>query len=176
MTNAFTAAVTNIVTMVDDPWPSLQQFGTAFSAGLLALAVLYLLVGLVMWGLRWKARTLEDFKEEKPVRFSTTFAFVEQSLMFLAAVAGREVFSFAVGGWLVFKSVSRYSRWQSSDESAESPSLERRAQEAGMTKAHYRAAIAHNRFLIFLLGTGLSIAAGGIAGLVYHYVLHIKSS
>jgi hypothetical protein len=58
-------------------------------------------------------------------------------------------------------------------EPAESASTEEKANwSAALRKYRRKAAIAHNSFQIFAIGTAMSIAAGGMAGVVYHYVLH----
>lgn len=148
--------VTNIVTISEKEWPAPSHFGIGLAVGFVVLFVLYWLVRLVMCGLRHRAGTSKEPAAVERIAFSTTFAAVEQFLFYLAAIAGLEVFGFAVGGWLVMKSVCQYARWKVPDPPHDDPKA---------------AALAHNRFLIFILGSGMSIAAGGIAGVAYHYTL-----
>jgi hypothetical protein len=147
--------VTNIIKIADEEWPPPLHFIAAFCVGLIAYFILNRIVRSVMKALHRKAGTTSNPAAEKGKPFSETFALVEQFLFYLAAVAGLQIFGFAVGGWLVMKSVCRYALWKPSDETQRES--------------------AHNRFLIFILGTGMSIASGGIAGVAYHYSLYILS-
>ena len=167
ITNTVTT-VTNIVTMSDKEWPSEIPFCKAFALGLLAWLLFYGVVWLLVKFLHWRGGTkIGESAAVKKIALSPYIAFFEQLLFYLAAIVGPEVFGWAVGGWLVFKSVSRYARWQSSDV----PAKPQRNTSSDEEKARVEDARAHNRFQIFIVGTGMSIAAGGIAGVVYHYAL-----
>jgi hypothetical protein len=107
---------------------------------------------------------------------SSSIAIPEQVLFYFAAIAGREVFGLVAGGWLVFKAVNKYARWEGPavepPEPDESAKPEEKAKwKAALESYRYKAAIAHNRFQIFAIGTAMSIAAGSAAGVVYRYVL-----
>ena len=89
---------------------------------------------------------------------SEAIARIEQVLFFLAAIIGdRSLFGSVIEGWAILKAISSYALWMKNKEAANATD----------------AAIAHNRVQIFIVGTGMSIAAGGLAGIVYHLVLHL---
>lgn len=164
-----------MVTQINTNWPLLKHFFLSFSAGLIALFLLYWIVRKVINYLRHRGGILEDFKKEaKSIGLSTRIAFIEQFLFFLAAIAGKEIFGWAVTGWLVFKGIHLWARWESSKTSI--PEISKRAKKAGLTQKHYRDAIVRNRFMVFLIGTGMSIAAGGISGVVYHYIMWLQEN
>jgi hypothetical protein len=94
---------------------------------------------------------------------------IEELLFYFAAIAGGGVFGSAVEGWAILKAVSRYALWQGDRRKNV------RLEESSHPTADFDAAIAHNRFQIFVVGTGMSLAAGGIAGATYHCVLHLLS-
>lgn len=130
-----------------------------------------------MHWLRKKGDILEDFKkEQKSIGLSTRIAFIEQCLFFLAAIAGKEVFGWAIGGWLVFKGIHQWARWNSSKDLHTNGKISGRAKKAKLPLNHYFDAIDRNRFMVFLIGTGMSIATGGISGAVYHYVMLLLQS
>jgi hypothetical protein len=138
--------------MGDKDWPSFCHFLIAFIAGFGVLTVLYVVVLLTILALRHKGGVSEDSADIKKVALSHIVAGIEQFIFYLAAIAGTQIFGFAVGGWLLFKAVSRYARWE----------VSRKAND-------FEAALAHNRRQIFLIGTLMSITAGGLAGFFYHF-------
>jgi hypothetical protein len=105
---------------------------------------------------------------------SPSIAVHEQLLFYIAAVAGPTILGFAVGGWLVLKSVNKYARWEKPQEPGPEPENEagRPAWCESVLRYYREAATAHNSFQIFAIGTALSIAAGGLAGVSYHYALY----
>ena len=155
--------VTNLVTITSEPWPQPKQFAIAFLVGSAALFALYWIVWFIMRCLKSRFGTSAQPPEVQRIAFSPTFAAFEQFLLYLAAVAGREIFGFALAGWLVLKVASRYALWQVPECGG----------RGGVAASTFEAAVAHNRYLIFLLGTGMSLAASGIAGFLYHYTLHL---
>lgn len=165
-----------MVTQINANWPLLKYSFLSFFAGLIALFLLYWIVRIVIYCLRQRGGILEDFKKEaKSIGLSTRIAAIEQFLFFLAAIAGKDVFGWAVTGWLVFKGIHQWARWESSKTTIQKIS-KKSAKKAGFTQAHYRDAIVRNRFMVFLIGTGMSIAAGGISGAVYHYIMWLQES
>ena len=86
----------------------------------------------------------------EPIALSERFAWIEQFIFYLAAIAGTQVFGFAVTGWFVLKAVSNYDLW------AVSPDQRGNKIES---------ARAHNRRQIFLIGTLMSVTAGGFGRL-----------
>ena len=143
---------TNVVVMADTAGSSpVGDHLWAFGVGLIVLGVLSLVVRSLVRYLHDKAETPRS-TGRKP--FSELFARFEQVLLFFACVAGHEVFGFALAGWLVMKSVSKYAAWNAADKASQNQKDS-----------------AHNRFLIFIVGTGLSVTAAGIAAGVYHWVL-----
>lgn len=164
-----------MTTTTNTNWPLLNHFFLSFLAGLITLFILYWIVWIVIYYLRKRGDILEDFKKEaKSIGLSTRIAFIEQFLFFIAAIAGKEVFGLAVTGWLVFKGIHQWARWESSKTII--PEIPKRVKKAGLTKKHYSDAIVRNRFMVFLIGTGMSIAAGGISGVVYHYIIWFQES
>ena len=148
----------------------------SFFAGSIALIILYWVIRGILRYLRKKGDAYRDFEKEKPIRLSPKVAAIEQFLFFLSAIAGKEVFGFAAGGWLVFKGIHRWARWDSvptnpADGDTPDNNYAERAKSKGLSLKHYKDALARNRFMIFLVGTGMSIAAGGLAGAVYHYFI-----
>jgi hypothetical protein len=147
--------------MADKDWPSLCHFGQAFVCGLLAYVILYGIVWAITQCLKYKGGVSEDHVDPK-IRLSELFAWIEQFIFFLAPIAGTQVFGFAVTGWFVLKAVSNYDLWTV------------RRSGGGLQKVRAgEAALAHNRRLIFLIGTLMSVTAGGLAGFVYHWKLHL---
>jgi hypothetical protein len=139
---------------------------TAFFTSLLVLMVFSLLVSQIIEYLHREGHPPETSAKVREIALSGSIAIVEQFLFYLAAIAGRpEVFKFAVGGWLVFKTVNKYARWEKPEEKPR--------WESALENYRYKAAIAHNRFQIFAIGTAMSIAAGGTAGVVYRYLLYL---
>ena len=164
-----------MVTQTNTNWQLLKHFFPSFIAGLIVLSILYWIVRIVIYYLRKRGDILEDFKmEAKSIGLSTRIAAIEQFLFFLAAIAGKEIFGWAVTGWLVFKGIHLWARWESSKTSI--GEISKRAKKAGLTPAHYRDAIVRNRFMVFLIGTGMAIAVGGISGVVYHYIMWLQES
>ena len=148
--------------MVDKDWPSPCHFGQAFAWGLLSYFFLYWIVFGIMQGLKYKGGVLDDNVGLGPIKLSETFAWIEQFIFYLAAIAGTQVFGLAVTGWFVLKAVSNYDLWTVPRSGG------------GLQKVRARAAaLAHNTRLIFLIGTLMSVAAGGLAGFVYHWKLHL---
>lgn len=154
------------------------HFVISFMAGLGALCILSLLVTYIVSCLQRKGG-LEDLVEKERsagLRLAEWFGRVEHSLFFLAAIVEPEFFKWAVAAYLVFKAIHRWELWRPEKVEnipEEVEGIPESAQRAGMSEAHYRAAIGRNRFLVFVAGTGLSIAAGGLAGAVFHFVMRI---
>ena len=152
-------------TFFQNRWTEIWPFAASFGIGLLAMVVLYRIVRFMVRLLRRKGGTAREATAEGEIGLAATFACIEQFLFYLAAIAGSNVFGFAVAGWLVFKGVSHYARWTPEAVSAQVTPPE----DSKLTPEHYAAAIARNRFVIFVIGTGMAVAAGGVAGAVYHY-------
>lgn len=155
---------------------SIAHIVSCFLSGLIVLIILSWIVRAVVYWLKKSGGILKDSKREKSPGLSTRFAIIEQFLFFLASIAGKEVFGFALGGWLVFKGIHRWSRWDHVPGSVKIP-LELKGREKLMP-SHFSYdeiydAIARRRFMVFLIGTGMSIATGGISGAVYHMLRNI---
>ncbi|MFQ5456068.1 MAG: hypothetical protein ACE5EA_07695 [Nitrospirota bacterium] len=149
----------------------------SFVCGFLVLIVFSVIVFYIICCLRQKGDILEDFEKEqqsKSIGLSTRIAVIEQFLFYIAAIAGKEVFGDAIMGWLVFKGIHQWARWGSAHNmtlSYEEENQVERACKLGFSSLeHYRECLDRNRFMVFLIGTGMSIAAGGIAGAVYNYI------
>lgn len=152
-------------------YSSVLHFLVGLIAGLGALCILSQLVTCIVNRLQRKGGLEAQVKKERNagLRFAESFGRVEQTLFFLARIAGPDFFKWAVGGWLVLKAIHNWRLWDPEDVNEIPDSAKR----AGMSKDHYHAAIGRNRFLVFLAGTGLSIAAGGVAGEIFHLVMRI---
>jgi len=148
---------------------TILHFAVSFMAGLGALCVLSLLVTYIVNCLQRKGGLQDLIEKEKSagLRLAEWFGRVEHSLFFLAMIAGPEFFKWAVAGYLVFKAIHNWRLWSPKKLYDIPPQIA----ESGMSEAHYQAAIGRNRFLMFVAGTGLSIAAGGLAGAVFHVVM-----
>jgi hypothetical protein len=104
--------------------------------------LLSFLVNRIIRSLRVRGGTSGQILKVMKIALSERIAFIEQFLLYLAAVADWEVFKFAAGGWLVFKVVNKYAIWQpAKDEPDHELWAERR-------RYLHTAAIAHNRFQI----------------------------
>ena len=120
------------------------------------------------------------------MELSWIIARLEQFLFYLAAVAGLQVFGFAVGGWLLLKAMSKYARWgEPIKKQPTFPSLVLRRCATKSIQSFcgssgesfsVRAGRNHNRLQIFLIGTLMSLATGGVAGVSYHYVVDLLES
>ena len=140
---------------------------SAFSVGLIVWSFGYLVVWCAVRFLHIKGGTSYQSKSVKEIALSKYIAVAEQLLFYFVAISGPAFFGAVAAGWLLFKGVSRYVLWNPSDPtktisvypSPPDPELE--------------AALAHNRFQIFLVGTGMSIATGGVAGAAYHYANYL---
>lgn len=129
-----------------------------------------------MWLLRRKGDILEDVRREKEISLSVWTAWIEQFLFFFAAIAGKEVFGWALPGWLFFKGIHQWSRWTSPVSTTDISLTSRNYVQANryeLSLQQYLEATARNRFMTFLIGTGMSVAAGGISGAVYHYLVFL---
>ncbi len=84
-------------------------------------------------------------------------------------MAEKEVLAGAIAGWLVLKGIHSYGRWQSSRqeiaEEAKKKGIKDLAGKLGLDPEHYLQGLARNRFLVFSIGTALSISAGALASL-----------
>src|SRR5262245_50302436 len=92
--------------MVDKDWPSPCHFGQAFVCG---LVILFLLSGVVYLILDWLRRRGGVRRTEIENDYDIVlwrFALIEQFIFFLAAIAGAQVFGFAVQAWAVLKAIS----------------------------------------------------------------------
>ena len=146
--------------MADKDWPSPSHFGEAFVYGLGTYVFLYLVVSWIIKLLKHSGGVSDDNVGLEPIALSETFAWIEQFIFYLAAIAGTQVFGFAVGGWFLLKAVSNYTLWDVPTEQRGNKIV---------------SALAHNRRQIFLIGTLMSVAAGGLAGVIYHLTLHALS-
>jgi hypothetical protein len=146
--------------LADKDWPSPSHFGEAFAYGLVTSVVLYHVVFWIMKCLKYWGGVSGDNVGLEPIALSETFAGIEQFIFYLAAIAGTQVFGFAVGGWFLLKAVSNYTLWDVPTEQRDNRIV---------------SALAHNRRQIFLIGTLMSVAAGGLAGVIYHLTLHAIS-
>lgn len=165
--------ITNIVTIRPDAWLYFCECLGAFCFGFLVLVVLSISTQSLLGQLRVIALINKDFDRlmEAGVGFSTVFGRWESVLLFLAAVAGQQVFAFAAGGWLVFKGISKNPHWNTTSELTTEQTYweEWEAANRGLTLEEFQLALRRNRFYIFLLGTGFSVAAAGLAGAAYHW-------
>ena len=111
--------------MADKVWPDPFIFLWAFLAGLLVLALLSPLINKAVEWLHKKGdtKTADERSALKGMELSWIIARLEQFLFYLAAVAGLQVFGFAVGGWLLLKAMSRYARWGEPIKAADIPEL-----------------------------------------------------
>lgn len=153
--------------------PNLLRIPIAFISGIACLIILNRLLNLFMKAL-WKKGDIQEPQLDKTIGLSPFFAGIEQTLFFIAALAGRDIFGFSVGGWLVFKGIHQWSRWHLSVSvnSQQLPEEETsRAKDLGLTPELYREARDRNRFMVFVAGTGMSIAVGGISGATFYYVM-----
>ena len=160
-----------IAKMADKDWPSPILSVLAFGLGLLLLWGLNSVARRRVDSLHRKGDTQELRDKVKHLALSPTIAAYEQFLFYLAAVAGLQVFGFAVGGWLVFKGISKYPIWTAPEKQPEQRFLKNQSREFLED-----AALKHNFLQIFLIGTLMSVAAGGIAGAAYHYALYLLES
>jgi hypothetical protein len=149
-------------TMLDKDWPTLFNFVAAFMAGIAGLTLLHLAVYVILERLRKKGDVCQR-QAEREVALSGWIAGIEQMIFYFAAITGTQVFGFAVTGWFVLKAVSSYNLWNVSDKITRE------------TLYEALSARAHNRRQIFQIGTLMSVTAGGLAGFVYHLIVHIKS-
>lgn len=156
--------------MADKDWPSFWHVIVAFIVGFACLIALYLIVRSRVDSLHKKGDTKYLRDKMKHVALSPTIAGYEQILFYFAAISGRDVFGFAVGGWLVFKGISNYALWKGPKEGPEMNTEFLR--EKQLEQFLEDAARDHNRLQIFLIGTLMSVSAG-IAGAVYHGFLHL---
>ncbi len=104
--------------MVDKSWSSHCHFGQAFTWGLVISFILYWVVRLIILGLRRQGGVSGDAVGLEGVALSESVAAIEQFIFYLAAIAGTQVFDFAVGGWFLLKAVSNYALWEVPKEQA----------------------------------------------------------
>ena len=98
--------------MADKDWPSPSHFGEAFVYGLSTSYFLYWVVYWIVKLLKHWGGTSDDNVALEPIALSETFAGIEQFIFYVAAIAGAQVFGFAVGGWFLLKVVSNYNLWE----------------------------------------------------------------
>lgn len=148
------------------------HFVISFMFGFVALCILVRLVVpcIVSW-LKRKGglEVLVKKEQDAGLVLGRAIGYVEGALFFLAAIFDPEFFKWAVAVYLVFKAIHNWRLWKPEKLYP----LPDSAWKADMSEKHYWAAIGRNRFLIFAVGTGLSVAAGGLAGAVFHLVMRI---
>ena len=158
-----------------------------FSRRVARLALLSPLINKAVEWLHEKGdtKTADERSALKDMELSWIIARLEQFLFYLAAVAGLQVFGFAVGGWLLLKAMSKYARWGEPIKAADIPELGATAlrdkEHSEFLRLQRReffrqAGRNHNRLQIFLIGTLMSLATGGVAGVSYHYVVDLLES
>lgn len=151
---------------------NLLPYILGFVSGCIILIVLHYVIREIIDCLRLKGDIYEEVKSEKKISLSIPNAWLEQFLFFFAAMAGKEVFGWALPGWLFFKGIHQWSRWASPITTTDISLTSRshvQANKYELSLQQYLEAKARNRFVILLIGTGMSIAAGGISGATYRY-------
>ncbi len=143
----------------------------AFLAGFFVLMLLSKIVKCIVGCLREKGGASErhDLIKDYGIGMSHIYGSIEQFLFYLTAISSKEVFAGAVAGWLVLKGIHQYAAWEPKSIRL-TPHQETRAAKKGLDRDEIRNAIARNKFMIFSIGTAMSIAAGGIAGSLFHFV------
>jgi len=166
-------------------------------AGLASFILLNLAVQFMMTYLKQKGGLARELEREARVGISRYFARVEQFLFALVVLLGKDTFGVIAAAWLVLKAIHKWVRWDSTSSLiAEGPNSTKQetgddtamlnakdeaigvgrlneeyieAHRLSLTRGEYRAQLARNRFMIFVAGTGISIAAGGLSGSTYLY-------
>lgn len=152
----------------------------SFVLGLIVLIILERIVTWLIDLLNKKAYTLEEHEHEREsIGLSHLVGRIERILFYLAAIAGKNVFAGATVGWLAFKGIHQWSRWSYSTRMENKLSEEDKKyieelikiKKWNLTPERYLELRDRNAFSVFLVGTGMSVASGGIAGAVYYFCL-----